>query len=213
LGAIGTKRIKFGSVVLFGVLHEIQRTDLPEPHHSAARKNQRQQFVSALEELVEKYAIGIIGEEIGNHTSCVAEVARDGRKYLDVEMPRNDREARGCNPLYAERKLWEQGYSQRKDWRANVQNCHKIREDHMYRECIGATREGENLLLVCGIEHTLGMWGRFQGTANQLITESVFEYPWFDKNLWNASDAIIRLSRCQKKFMTMKRDQLNSKVT
>jgi hypothetical protein len=181
------------TVVIFGGEHRLQ-LKCPQFSSRIDRDRERWQkahFAAALFGMVLEYKVTFIGEEIGyGQQSLVEDVARACECcYSIIDMPMPSRLARRCFGGY-DSVLGKEEFRSEEDWRANIQKCHRLREEFMYQRVLEFLGPAASALVVCGKCHAHPLKQKFERRVTRVLARTLSDPDcgWFDKGLYRWND-------------------------
>jgi hypothetical protein len=166
-------------IFIVGVRHQIQPAEIKVWSSSgrlqAFEREQKQHFASLLQDSIAANGVQIVAEETvhGEDTVTTRVCASANCRYANIEMPPDERNARGIPAGYNENP--DIPSSDREQW-------NREGEEYMAEKTIAEAAEAESVMVVCGWSHMEALVERFENGGHTVEMTDLQNQPWYIDN-------------------------------
>jgi hypothetical protein len=163
-------------IFILGIRHQIQPAEIGSwstgGKLEAFERGQKETFASLLQRSIAERGVKLTAEETihGKDTVTKRVCASVKCLYANIEMPPEERSARGIPVGYNENPVTPQTDSEQ--W-------NREREDYMATQTIVQAGEADSVMVVCGWSHTQPLAERFQNAGHTVETADLRSQPWY----------------------------------
>lgn len=163
-------------ISIVGVRHQIQPAQINAWSSSgrlqAFEREQKERFAELVQEGIAKKSVQFVAEETRHGEDTVTKRVCDSVncRYANIEMPPEEREARGIPAGYNENP--DISSSDREQW-------NREREEYMADKTISEAGEAESVMVVCGWSHMQEFAERFQNAGHTVEMTDLRNQPWY----------------------------------
>jgi hypothetical protein len=161
---------------ILGINHQVQPEDtrswgsngLPQKFE----QGQKERYAALVENLIANTGAQIVAEEAQHGLDTVTKRVCDRVKCrpANIEMPPDERTARGIPPAYNENP--QTAPRDRERW-------NREREEYMAAKAIKEAGEAESLLVICGRMHVQPLAERFSKDGHTVDTSDLQDHSWY----------------------------------
>lgn len=163
-------------ILIIGVNHQIQPAEIKSWSSTgkleAFEREQKENFGSLLQTKIADCGAQVIAEEWSHKEESVTKRVCDAvrRHYANIEMPLEERNARGIPPGYNEDASFPENERER---------CNREREDYMAAKAVKEAGDADSLIVICGRMHMTPLAERFKKVADTIKLVDLQDQPWY----------------------------------